>query len=76
MPTPDAQHAWLRRLLEAMPEIISELDLETLLHRVLAVACELTGARYAAVGVLDEDRHELERFLTLRCRRGGARSDR
>ncbi len=48
-----------------MPEIISELDLETLLHRVLAVACELTGARYAALGVLDEDRHELERFLTL-----------
>jgi signal transduction histidine kinase len=47
-----------------MPDVISELDLETLLHRVLAVACDLTGARYAAVGVLDEDRHELERFLT------------
>jgi signal transduction histidine kinase len=47
-----------------MPEIISELDLETLLQRMLAVACDLTGARYAAVGVLDEDRHELERFLT------------
>ncbi len=50
--------------MEAMPEIISELDLETLLTRVLSTACELTGARYAAVGVLDEDRHELERFLT------------
>jgi signal transduction histidine kinase len=50
--------------MEAMPSIISELDLETLLHRVLSIACELTGARYAAVGVLDEERHELERFLT------------
>ena len=32
---------------------------------MLEVACELTGARYAALGVLDEDRHELERFITL-----------
>ena len=31
---------------------------------MLEVACELTGARYAALGVLDEDRHELERFIT------------
>jgi signal transduction histidine kinase len=47
-----------------MPEIISELDLESLLPRVLVTACELTGARYAALGVLDEDRQELERFIT------------
>jgi signal transduction histidine kinase len=50
--------------MEAMPEVISELDLEVLLPRVLGIACELTEARYAAVGVLDEDRRELERFLT------------
>ncbi len=49
--------------MEAMPDIISELDLESLLQRVLAIACELTGARYAALGVLDEERHELERFI-------------
>ena len=49
--------------MEAMPDIISELDLESLLQRVLATACELTGARYAALGVLDEDRQELERFI-------------
>ena len=30
---------------------------------MLAIACELTGARYAALGVLDEDRQELERFI-------------
>ena len=49
--------------MEAMPDIVSELDLESLLQRVLATACELTGARYAALGVLDEDRQELERFI-------------
>ena len=32
--------------------------------RLLAVARELTGARYAAIGVLDERREGLERFLT------------
>jgi signal transduction histidine kinase len=31
---------------------------------VLDAARELTGARYAALGVLDESRRELERFLT------------
>ena len=65
MSSPDPHDVRLRRLLEAMPDIISELDLETLLHRVLVIARELTGARYAALGVLDEDRHELQRFLTL-----------
>ena len=56
MSSADPQHARFRRLMEAMPDIISELDLESLLQRVLATACELTGARYAALGVLDEDR--------------------
>jgi signal transduction histidine kinase len=60
----DVSNARLRRLIEAMPEVISELELEKLMERVLALACEITDARYAAVGVLDEDRHELERFLT------------
>ena len=32
--------------------------------RLLEVARELTGARYAAIGVLDERRERLERFLT------------
>jgi len=34
------------------------------LERLLSVARELTGARYAAVGVLDRGRRELERFIT------------
>jgi signal transduction histidine kinase len=57
-------HLQLRRLIEAMPELMGELDLKTLLQRVLSTACALTGARYAAVGILDKDRRELERFLT------------
>jgi signal transduction histidine kinase len=44
--------------------LLSELDLETVLHRVLESARELTGARYAALGVLGESRTDLSRFIT------------
>ena len=50
--------------MEVGPWLISELDLETVLDRLLETAREVTGARYAALGVLDADRRELERFLT------------
>ena len=55
----------LRRLLDVGRALVGELDPEAVLHRVLAEARELTGARYAALGVLDESRSELERFLTV-----------
>ena len=54
----------LRELIDVGRGLVAELDLEAVLSRVLEVACELTGARYAAVGVLDSDRRELERFIT------------
>ncbi len=54
----------LRELIDVGRGLVAELDLEVVLSRVLEVACELTGARYAAVGVLDADRRELERFIT------------
>jgi signal transduction histidine kinase len=54
----------LRRLLEVGRALIGELDLETVLERVLEEACAITGAQYAALGVLDEDRQQLEQFLT------------
>jgi len=54
----------LRRVLEIGRTVVSELDLETVLHRVLEEARELTGARYAALGVLDDDKQTLERFIT------------
>ena len=54
----------LRRLLDAGRAVVSELDLEAVLQRVLETAADVTGARYAALGVLDETRGGLERFLT------------
>jgi signal transduction histidine kinase len=55
----------LLRLLDVGRALVAELDSERLLQRVLEVARELTGARYAALGVLDERRERLERFLTV-----------
>ena len=54
----------LRRLIDAGRGLIAELDVEAVLKRLLDVAREITGARYAAVGVLDDRRQELERFIT------------
>jgi two-component system, NarL family, sensor histidine kinase DevS len=54
----------LRELIDVGRSLVAELDPEAVFRKVLEVACELTGARYAALGVLDEDRHELERFIT------------
>jgi signal transduction histidine kinase len=55
----------LRRLLDIGRSLVNELDPETVLQQILAEARELTGASYVALGVLDEERTELERFLTL-----------
>ena len=52
------------RLLEAGRTLVAELDLEVVLERLLELARELTGARYAAIGVLDGSAAALERFLT------------
>jgi len=57
--------ARLRRLIEVGRALFARLDLEGVLEMVLDAARELTGARYAALGILDESRHELDRFLTL-----------
>jgi signal transduction histidine kinase len=64
-PTPPAGEAvLLRRLLEVGRSLVTELDLAVVLDRVLETAREVTGARYAAVGVLNERRTGLARFLT------------
>ncbi len=54
----------LRQLIEVGPWLLSELDLETVLDRLLQTARDVTGAHYAALGVLDSEREHLERFLT------------
>jgi signal transduction histidine kinase len=55
----------LRRLIQVGRTLVSNLDLETVLGQVLEAARDLTGARYAALGILDADRERLERFITL-----------
>ncbi len=56
--------AKLRALLEAAIALTSELSLDALLQRIVETAAELTGARYAALGVIDRTGTRLERFLT------------
>lgn len=54
----------LRRLIDVGRGLLSQLDPEAVFDQVLETACEITGARYAALGILDEDRRELDRFIT------------
>ena len=54
----------LRRLIDVGSGLLSQLDPEVVLDQVLETAREITGARYAALGILDRDRRELERFIT------------
>lgn len=61
----------LEQLLEIALTLVSSRDLEGTLSKLLEVARELTGARYAAVGVLDGDRRQLERFITSGIDRPG-----
>jgi signal transduction histidine kinase len=55
----------LRRLIDLGTSIFSELDLEVVLRSVVKAARELTAAEYAALGVLDLEGKELERFIYL-----------
>jgi two-component system, NarL family, sensor histidine kinase DevS len=64
----------LARLIDVGRSLVSELDLEVLLDTVLETAAELTDARYAAVGVLDDERRELARFLTRGIDEAGHRA--
>jgi signal transduction histidine kinase len=53
-----------RQVLTVARSLLEQLDVEAVLERVLDAARELTGARYAAVGVLAESRDRLSGFLT------------
>ena len=55
----------MSRLLDAGRALVAELDPQAVLRRTLAAAREVTGARYAALAVLNDQRTELEQFLTL-----------
>ena len=52
-------------MLELVRGILSELQLDAVLERALEAAREVSGATYAALGVLNESRSELERFIAI-----------
>jgi len=54
----------LRRLIDVGRGLLSQLDPEAVLQQVLETACEITSARYAALGILDRERRTLDRFIT------------
>ena len=64
MDRPTGQIDRLRVLVDAGIALSSELSLDSLLQRLVETAAELTGARYAALGVIDKAGQGLERFLT------------
>jgi two-component system, NarL family, sensor histidine kinase DevS len=49
---------------KASLELVQDVSLETLLERIATVACEQSDARYAALGVLDDD-GRLIKFISV-----------
>ncbi len=45
-------------------ELVTNVSLETLLERIVSTACEQAGAKYGALGVLD-DEGNLKQFITV-----------
>jgi signal transduction histidine kinase len=60
----DVTEQSIRRLLDVGRVLTRELDQRIVLDRVLEAAREITGARYAALGILNEKHSGLEQFLT------------
>jgi two-component system, NarL family, sensor histidine kinase DevS len=54
----------LLALHRASLELVKEISLQTLLERIASLACEQAGAKYAALGVLD-DEGKLKQFITV-----------
>lgn len=63
----------LRGLVEANLAIASDLDLPTVLHRIVESVHDLVGAQYAALGVLSADHLGLEEFITVGMSEGQRR---
>jgi len=61
----DLDASTLGRLLDVGRALVAEREPDSVLIRVLEEARELTGARYAAMGILTEDKSGLARFLTV-----------
>ncbi len=55
----------LRRILDAVLLLEKDLELPALLQHVIEEACSMTGARYGALGVLNDDKSALAEFITV-----------
>jgi signal transduction histidine kinase len=64
LPRMEPETTTLHHLLESGRRLLSVLDPEAVFEQVLEEARLITGARFAALGVLNESRTELDRFLT------------
>ena len=53
----------LRAIVDTGVALAAELSLDAVLQKIVEAAAELTGARYAALGVLDPSGRALERFV-------------
>jgi signal transduction histidine kinase len=54
----------MRAVLDAAIAVTSELSLDAVLQRIVESAARLTGAKYAALGVIDKSGTGLENFVT------------
>ncbi len=57
-----ASHSRLRDLVRVNNDLTSNLDLPTVLRRIVEIGLELVGARYGAMGVIGDERR-LEQFI-------------
>jgi signal transduction histidine kinase len=53
----------LQRLLDAVLAVAGDLEVDAVLERVVIAACELVGARFGALGELDESGERLRAFV-------------
>jgi PAS domain S-box-containing protein len=67
-----AANARLRALINIGLELSSETDTDRLFQRVCAAACDLFGATYVTLGIVDPSHHTLERVLTYGADAAGA----
>ncbi|MEU1852549.1 GAF domain-containing SpoIIE family protein phosphatase [Streptomyces sp. NPDC019990] len=54
----------MQGLLDSVVAISREVELTRVLHRIVTTAMDLVGARYGALGVLDESGERLDEFIT------------
>jgi signal transduction histidine kinase len=59
-----AAESRVRSLLDAVTAIAGTLDVRQTLERIVAAAADLAGARYVALGVIDQEGEGLSEFIT------------